>query len=297
MIFTEEIKKCRHGLEKSDFTFLEPYSKWTYQDHDDWLNKTYPEEKTRDALRLIFVIKQYHKAEELYHRRGWPISILEKTAEDISIWNRHHCKNFGFPGLQSRFKNWILEIYKGNVIRLGRLECNTNYHIECPILPSSETPAKLYQKKSLDSKRAVLVPGDAVINIHIPEDGPMTLSSCIDSFQRMEHFFQKYLPEYDYRGFYCSSWLLDPVLQTILPPTSNIIQFQKLGSIDSVSGESELLFRVFGNKGIPNKLPPNATSMQNAVFSYVSDGGIFHNGIMIILKKDFPALYSWTTQK
>lgn len=37
----------------------------------------------------------------------------------------------------------------------------------------------------------------------------------------------KHFPDYDYKAFFCSSWLLDPKLETLLGNESNIVKFGK----------------------------------------------------------------------
>jgi hypothetical protein len=56
----------------------------------------------------------------------------------------------------------------------------------------------------------VLQEGDTVLDTHIPEDGPLDVGSCRDSFSRAIPFFKEHFPETGSKAFICSSWLFDP---------------------------------------------------------------------------------------
>lgn len=126
--------------------------------------------------------------------------------------------------------------------------------------------------------------GEPMINIHIPSGESLTPESCIDSFHKAADFFNEYLPDFKWKGFYCHAWLLDPVLQELLSEDSKIIQFQKLGHLYPVGGETETIKRVFGKRGIKGTINPNR--MQKRLAEFISAGGVFHNGGMFIMKDE-----------
>ncbi len=70
-----------------------------------------------------------------------------------------------------------------------------------------------------------LKPGDPVYGIHIPGDGKLTEESVDESLSLAKKVMER--EGGPVRKFMCTSWLLDPQLQLILPPESNIIKFQK----------------------------------------------------------------------
>ncbi|MEI6423622.1 MAG: acyltransferase domain-containing protein [Lentisphaerota bacterium] len=126
--------------------------------------------------------------------------------------------------------------------------------------------------------------GAPMINIHIPAGEPLTRESCIASLNQAVEFFAEHLPDFKWKGFYCHAWLLDPVLQELLPEDSKIIQFQKLGHLYPVGGETETIRRVFGNSGIKGTSNPNR--MQKKLAEFISAGGVVHNGGMFIMKDE-----------
>ena len=133
-----------------------------------------------------------------------------------------------------------------------------------------------------------LAPGDPVINTHIPESGPLTPVDCRKSIFRARDFFAKYLPDYPWKAFICDSWLLDPQLPKILPPTSNILAFQNAAYLLPFPGEADTVFRCFGIKGARDGVAtvPLRTSLQHTFAKFLKDGHRFHYGSGVLLRGD-----------
>ncbi len=130
--------------------------------------------------------------------------------------------------------------------------------------------------------------GDPVINIHIPESGPLTPEACLDSLYRVRDFFAEYFPDYAWKAFCCESWLLDPQLAGILPAKSNILAFQRGAYLVPFGGPADTVFRCFGVKGardgVDSVQPQN--SFQQALSRFLKDGGHFHTGAGFLLRED-----------
>ena len=135
---------------------------------------------------------------------------------------------------------------------------------------------------------AVLVPGDPVINTHIPETGPLKQESCRESMLRAREFFSEFLPEYHWKAFFCDSWLLDPQLSGILAPGSNILAFQNAGYMLPFPGEADTIFRCFGVKGARDGIAtvPLRTGLQHAFAQFLKEGHRFHYGASVLLRDD-----------
>ncbi len=97
--------------------------------------------------------------------------------------------------------------------------------------------------------------GDPVVEVHIPAIGPLTPETCDDAFAQAKDFFATYFPQYHYKYFTCDSWLLDPTLDRILTPDSNILQFQKRFQIASSHPSDSLLGYIFPWKTKREDLP------------------------------------------
>ena len=134
----------------------------------------------------------------------------------------------------------------------------------------------------------VLSFGDPVLNIHIPEGGALTHALCVDSMRRAMDFFRRYEPDYHWKAFFCSTWLLDPQLQKILPPDSNILAFQRAAYLIPYPGKADTVFRVFGIKADRDgaETVPVRTSLQRTLLKFIRDGGKFHSGAMFLLRED-----------
>lgn len=136
-----------------------------------------------------------------------------------------------------------------------------------------------------------LAPGDGIIDVHIPEEGPMTTEACADAMEKALKFFPEYFPDKPFKGFGCESWLLDPQFTSILKPESNIIKFQKEFYMFPVEcSGADTAWRIFGEKGLENGLAnaPRNSSMQKASAEFLERGGFFRSGGGFYLLEDLP---------
>ena len=132
----------------------------------------------------------------------------------------------------------------------------------------------------------VLTEGDPVLNLHIPENGPLVAEDCLLSLNQAVEFFDKYLPEYRWKSFACTSWLLDPQLEDVLSESSNIRKFRQLGQLLPAPGQADTIFRCFGVSGIDENKKYN--SLQQKLVDFVKKGNIFHYGRFVILRNQIP---------
>lgn len=108
--------------------------------------------------------------------------------------------------------------------------------------------------------------GEKVLYVHIPSDADMTDASVDRSFEEAEKFFKAYYSDYVYGKYVCESWLLSPVLATILPETSHIKSFQSRFTIVKEEPEAkdflEWLFQVPDTAMTDYASLPENTSLQ-----------------------------------
>ena len=131
----------------------------------------------------------------------------------------------------------------------------------------------------------VLEYGDPMLSVHIPADGPMTPEVSLRSLREAADFFRIYYPNLPWKGFWCHSWLLDPFLRKLLPPSSNILRFQELGMPYPVSGKSEILSRLTPAEN------GGRTRFHQAVEAAAAGGHVFHNGGWILFREQLDALH------
>ena len=151
--------------------------------------------------------------------------------------------------------NWLRNVWAGDFIRLGRLQF------------------ELYTTDLGDGPELVL-------NTHIPGDGPMSPAAVGQSLAAAPGFYVEHYADQLGAGggidwLYCQSWLLDPVLDEVLPG-SNIAAFSKLWQvIGGVQRDRDAYYFVFDIEPDPaRELPdgldelPQRTSLERALVSH-----------------------------
>jgi hypothetical protein len=108
----------------------------------------------------------------------------------------------------------------------ARLERDGDTVTGHPIDPSGVVQREPVELSLLDWS-PVLDPGSPHLRVHIPGDGPLDVDCCRESFEQAVEFFPEYFPERPFQSFVCTSWLLDGQLPSLLPQSSNIVQFQR----------------------------------------------------------------------
>jgi len=119
------------------------------------------------------------------------------------------------------------------------------------------------------------------MDTHIPEDGPMSIEACTESFEMVLIFFSKYFSERPFKAFDCHSWFLDNQYQKILAASSNIVKFQnRLYLYPTESDGDDSYWRIFGADGIKKGIEnvPRKTSMQKKVAEFIENGGYLRSG-------------------
>ena len=133
-----------------------------------------------------------------------------------------------------------------------------------------------------------LVPGDAILEVHIPAGGNMSPEHSHASMQQALEFFPRYLAAQRFVGFACSSWILNPQLEQIYRPDSNMICWQReLHLFPVPSGPRAGLYFVFGKDEIDSARAPRDTSLRRALLDHLAAGGSLINGGMFLLLEDF----------
>ena len=112
-----------------------------------------------------------------------------------------------------------------------------------------------------------------MISVHIPSDANLQKSAVAESIKDFKDFCKSYFPDWVNTKIYCESWLLSPALIELLEDNSNIIEFQKLFTVESVDYDSiAVLDCVFpGNTEISEHLQEN-TSLQRNMKKYLLQG-------------------------
>lgn len=116
---------------------------------------------------------------------------------------------------------------------------------------------------------------EKLVHLHIPSDAAFTRENVDESLKQAARFIERYYPDYAQAKRVCDSWLLSPQLQRILPPSSNILDFQRRFTILKVDAEGreymEWIFQA------PKDAEPSGlsekTSLQRAAKKLLLAGG------------------------
>ena len=88
---------------------------------------------------------------------------------------------------------------------------------------------------------------DHIINVHIPSSVAITPENCEAAYRRAAEVWTACYPEYSPKAFACFSWLLEPQMQRMLKPTSNVLAFQnryqRFATKSAAKGVYSFLFR------------------------------------------------------
>lgn len=190
--------------------------------------------------------------------RRIPSTIVESTLADIDRHLRLHREHTGQVGFDAPW--WLAEVLSGSLFQMGRLQ------FALRLLRRAETPPPGHS-------------GRWLLDVHIPEAGPLTPSAVADSFDAAAPFFAEYFPEQPVDTAVCASWLLDPYLAQQLAPVSNIVRFQQMFIPYGEQRDDDLdaLYFIFGTRnlaGLP--LLPRESSLQRLVLERLESGERWH---------------------
>jgi GNAT-like C-terminal domain/N-acyltransferase N-terminal domain len=187
--------------------------------------------------------------------RGIPADVIGRSLADVGRHLRLHRAHTGAFGLDAPW--WLTVVLSGSLFQLGRLQFMLHRLGPGEPAPPVET-------------------GPWVLDVHIPEAGPLTPAAVDLSFRRAVEFYAAHFPGQPTRVAVCSSWLLDPHLGEHLAPTSNIVRFQRgfMAYGDPRDDGLDAVYFTFGVRSLDglDRLP-RASSLQRLVLARIGAGG------------------------
>lgn len=112
------------------------------------------------------------------------------------------------------------------------------------------------------------------IFMHIPSDADLSPLSVRRSVRDARLFFKTFYPEYAEAPMLCDSWLLSPALPALLPPTSNIVRFQREFEVLRWEKDSSAYLEwVYPVSDLPYGQLAEGTALQRAMKAYLLAGG------------------------
>ena len=148
-------------------------------------------------------------------------------------------------------------------------------------------PVSLRKREWLPALR----PGDYLLALHIPGGEGYTPERVRHSCELALDFFDRYYPEYSYRGFWSESWLYDPGLAEILAEDRNIIRVQRqFYRYPTREGDRMIRLEVLGdeNADFRNRQPRN--SLERGMKAVWDRGDRFHTTGMFLLREEVPEI-------
>ena len=164
---------------------------------------------------------------------------------------------------------WLMLHLQGLMYEFGRLQFNL-LRIGGPMAPASWYDAEAAAELGHGFRA-----GDDAIGVHIPESVRLDPQASNESVAAARKFFPRYFPSPTRALAVCESWLLDDQLRAYLPPTSNIIVFQRQFDLAPgwKPGDSDVAQFVFRKPVAEFGTVPQRTTLQRAVVSHLRTGG------------------------
>jgi hypothetical protein len=178
------------------------------------------------------------EARRLHAELGLTDEESWRTLRDLPRHARLDRILHGSPGLRKAW--WVELAFSGRLAELGRLQ---------------------FEQRQ------------TCLGVHIPEEGgPLTPAAVDASLARARDLFP------DYAEACCTSWLLDPQLAELLPPTSNIVQFQRRFEPTGETGpnDARVLEFVFHTLELDLDRLPQRTTLERAIVGHWRSGGHLH---------------------
>lgn len=175
-----------------------------------------------------------------YRKRGISDDIAIATLSDIARWEEEYERTHeGQPGLSEI--RWLKYHLQLQLFALGSLQYQ--------LLPEED--------------------GIFTLNLHIPKDSDISLSSVRSSFEKARRFFRK-----DKMKIKCFSWLLSDELSSLLDDSSRIKAFSSLFTkVSSDYGRRQAEERIFGHLEDDPENYEAETSLAAKAREYLMKGG------------------------
>ncbi|WP_136640295.1 acyltransferase domain-containing protein [Subtercola vilae] len=211
-------------------------------------------EPTQDPLVWLKAYFRLTPAVLEWHReRGIPEQVTRDTLADVGRHLAISRRVTGEFSLQTW--RWLTHHFTVRIFALGRLQF-------------------ALQRTDLEAAGAI-TPGDWVLAVHIPEQGPLLPSLVDESLAAARSFFPRFFGDRPVTVVTCDSWMLDPFLLDRVSATSNVgafvRRFTPLGH--STDGHTDALYFVFRTRDLDRLSElPRDTSLQRAVLDRLELG-------------------------
>lgn len=205
------------------------------------------EHENPQARLLAMYVNFAFLAKKQYESSLIPMQIFYETFADIALWENEYFNQAGSHGIAET--EWLAHHLLMELFRIGSLQFEITQKLPAN-LPESAKKFKALQ-------------------VHIPKGADLSSDAVEQSFKMALQFFKT-----EAVLFLCSSWLLSPELNGLLPQGSRILQFASNFKILSTDSEScQAQERIFGKVCDNPADYPAQTSLQTAAKKHLLSGG------------------------
>lgn len=159
-----------------------------------------------------------------------------------------------------------------------------------PVLPEGRVSPKTVILEKETWQKA-LGENDFLLALHIPGGEGYTPERVKSSCEKALAFYDRYYPEYVYKGFWSESWLYDPGLREIVKPDRNIVRVQKqFYCYPTEEGDRMIRLEVLGDENADHRKLTPRNSLESGMFAVWDRGDRFHTTGMFLLREEVPRI-------
>lgn len=217
--------------------------------------------------RLSYIPRKFRGQVQVYRHR---LSQQTVALSDPDI----RCNSEGYFALETESVAWTTSL-RANSETISGHPVQVNGMI-------SKSPITL----DLQDWQLVLNQESDVLEIHIPENGPLNNLVTLQSFLEAKTFFQRHYPEHHAVAFACYSWMLNPQLKTFLGDQSNLVAWQEeFYLFPFTSSGKDGLYFVLGTEEFDSNTPRD-TRLRKAMLEHLESGQSLRTGGMFFQIQD-----------
>lgn len=262
--YMEIIEKSEELLGYLQEAYREIYiEKKEFPPLEEKYNKLIPDNAFDGHFYILVGILNLEKLIEFYKEHDISNDILLHTLQDTAIFMMDRKSKTRRLNVPSNF--WLYKSYSGEAFRLGRMQFEMTTLKEDSTIPG-------------------LSKGDDILEGHVPQGEPMDHDACWESYKRSFPFFEEHFGFYA-KAVHLSTWMLDPALIEILPPTSNIVKWANDATLFPDILPATIGRFIFGDVNFDPKTAPRDTSLRRAILDHIEKGGKFVNRAGVILRE------------
>ena len=209
-------------------------------------------------MPVIVLLSGLDGLKRFYREHGIADKVLKDILFDVSrTLDECYARN-GRYVVEDEIFGWLARHFTARLFHLGVLQ---------------------FEAVRFNEDNYMLKKGDLVLNTHIPSAAKLPHDEVVRSYSLGAELFGKLMPDIEFKGFICESWMLSPQLKDFLDDSSNIIMFLKDYELYGVhSDDNNFYSNIFVKKPDDLHSLPEKTRLQRAIKTYLLAGGKLEAG-------------------